>query len=187
MVWAAPVIGAVLPDFRAGVPALRWLAVGALMLSAATLPGYFVLATGSRPALLLMSAGTALFTALLVFGVAARDHRPASIAMAASAGYAAFALGLVALAAPGLEPTAGARLRFAVRSFVPPLWGAGLALAGCAWLERRAGSPAPAAGPALLLSIAVLAGYLPVLWWLGRGIGLGQLARGWLSGRPAAT
>jgi O-antigen/teichoic acid export membrane protein len=181
MVWAAPVIGWVLPDFREGVPALRWLALGALMLSAATLPGYFVLASGPRPALLAMAAGMALATAALVFGVAARDHRPASIALAAAAGYGGFALGLVVLAARGLFATVRQRLGFALASFVPALWAGALALAACAAAGAGSG------GASLLLSCVVVVAYLPVLWWFGRGVGLGRLARGWLAGRTPGS
>ena len=179
MVWAAPVIGWLLPAFREGVPALRWLALGALMLSAATLPGYFVLASGPRPALLAVGVGMALVTAALVFGVASRDHRPASIALAASAGYGGFALGLVVLAAHGLCASVPERLGFALSSFAPALWAGASGLAACAV------SGAGSGWTPLLLSGAVVVAYLPVLWWFGRGVGLGRLARTWLAG-PAA-
>lgn len=181
MVWAAPVIGWLLPAFREGVPALRWLALGALLLSAATVPGYFVLATGPRGALLAVGAGMALATAALVFGVAARDHRPAAIAMAAAAGYGGFAVGLVALAAPRLCAGAAQRLGFVVASFVPALWAGGLAIAACAALG--AGS----IGMAALLSCGVIVAYLPALWWFGRGVGLASLARAWLAPRPVVS
>ena len=176
MVWAAPVIGWVLPAFRDGVPALRWLALGALLLSAATLPGYLVLARGPRAGLLAMSAAMAVATAALVFGVAERDHRPESIAMAAAAGYAGFALGLASLAAPALHATPGRRLWFVIASFLPAVWAGGLALAGCA-LAGTVTAPR-----ALAISVALLVAYLPVLWWLGRGIGLARLVRGWFGG-----
>ncbi len=180
MVWAAPVLAWLLPAFREGVPALRLLALGALILSGATLPGYFVLAGGPRGRLLAMGAATALLTAALVFSVAARDPRPAAIALAECAGYAAFALGLVVLAAPGLCDTAPERLRLAATSFVPPVWAGGLAIASCA-----VGAPESVVDAALR-SVAVVVGYAPVLWWFGRGVGLGRLARAWLAGRVAS-
>jgi hypothetical protein len=123
----------------------------------------------------------ALVTAALVFSVASRDHRPASIALAAAAGYGGFALGLVVLAARGLYATVPQRLGFALASFVPVLWAGALALAACASVGAGSGA-AP-----LLLSCAVVVAYLPVLWWFGRGVGLGRLARGWLAGRKAGT
>ncbi len=179
MVWAGPVVGALLPAFRDGVPALRLLSIGALLLSAGTLPGYFMLAKGPRWALLALVAFMALATAALVFSVAARDHRPASIALAAATGYAGFAFGLVALAAPGLCVSTGERLGLAIASFLPAVWAGGLALAACA----LGGSES--AGTAALRSAAVVVAYLPVLWWFGRGVGLRALAREWLAGRVA--
>lgn len=179
MVWAAPVVGWLLPAFRQGVAPLRILALGALMLSGATLPGYFVLAGGPRGRLLAMAGGAAVLTGLLVFWVAAHDHRPTSIAMAAATGYAGFAIGLVALAAPGLCASAGERVWFVAASFVPALWAGALGLAACA-----VGAPESTAA-ALLRSLAIAAAYAPVLWWFGRGVGLRRLAREWRAGRVA--
>jgi O-antigen/teichoic acid export membrane protein len=179
MVWAGPITGRLLPAFRAGVPALRFLALGALLLATATLPGYFVMASGRAPRLFAVASVAALLTAALVFTVAAHDHRPASIALAAACGYGIFALGLVALAAPGLCANAAECLGFAVLSFVPALWGTGLTLAACSL------GGGETVGVALVRSLAILAVYLPVLWWFGRGAGLRRLAHEWLSGRVA--
>jgi O-antigen/teichoic acid export membrane protein len=181
MVWAGPAVTWLLPAFREGVPALRVLALGALILSGATLPSYFVLASGPRGRMLAMGAAMALLTAALVFSVAMRDPRPAAVALAECAGYAGFAAGIVALAAPRLCATAGERLGFAALSFVPALWAGGLALASCA-----VGGPDSAA-LAALRSLAVLTAYAPVLWWFGRGAGLGRLARAWLAGPVARS
>jgi O-antigen/teichoic acid export membrane protein len=178
MVWAGPVVGWLLPAFRDGVPALRVLAVGALLLAAATLPGYVLLARGPCRALVAMTAVVALATAVLVFAVAARDHRPVAIAVASAAGYAGFALGLLLLAAPGLSVGAGEAVAFVASSLLPAAWAGGAALAVCA-----AGGTDPVRD-ALLGSLAVAAVYLPVLWWLGRGVGLRRLVREWLAGRP---
>ena len=176
MVWAGPVVAWLLPAFRDGVPALRLLSLGALILSGATLPSYFVLAGGPRGRLLAMGATVALLTGALVFSVAARDPRPAAIALAECAGYAGFAVGIVALAAPRLCATGGERLRFAATSFVPPLWAGGLAIASCA-----VGGPDSTAAAALR-SVVVVAACAPVVWWLGRGVGIGRAARAWLTG-----
>jgi O-antigen/teichoic acid export membrane protein len=180
MVWAGPVVGALLPAFRDGVPALRMLAVGALLLSAGTLPGYFVLAHGPRGPLLASGVAVALMTAALVFAVAARDHRPESIATAAAAGYAGFALTLVLLAAPGLCAGAGDRLGLVATSFVPAAWAGAVTLAACAWIGGS-----ESVGVAALRTAAALLAYLPVLWGFGRGVGLRALAREWLARRVA--
>jgi O-antigen/teichoic acid export membrane protein len=177
MVWSEPVVGWLLPAFQDGVPALRLLSVGALLLSAGTLPGYFLLAHGPRRALVRMTAGVALATAVLVFSVAARDHRPVAIAVAAAAGYAGFALGLVLLAAPGLCSGAAERAALIASSFVPAVWAGGTALAACAF-----GGHDPVRD-ALLRSLAVALAYLPIVWTFGRGVGLRRLAREWRAGR----
>lgn len=177
MVWAGPVVAWLLPAYGEGVAPLRILALGALTLSGATLPGYFVLAAGPRGRLLTMAVGVTSLTAFLVFGVAAHDHRPASIAWASAAGYAAFALGQVALAAPGLCAGLAERVRFAAASFVPAWWAGALALAACSVGAQES------AAVAALRSAAVAVAYLPALWWFGRGVGLLRLAREWLAGR----
>lgn len=180
VVWAAPLVGWLLPAYLPGVPAVRFLALGSLMLSAGTLPGYYLLACGKAGRLLVLVVATALLNAALVFGVAARDHRPAAVALAASAGYAVFALGNVGLAARDLCATAGARAGFLALSFAPAVWVAVLALGACA-----VGSP-EAPGAAGLRTLVVLAGYLPALWWFGRGARLGEVVRALRAPPPPA-
>jgi O-antigen/teichoic acid export membrane protein len=181
--WAAPVIAAVprLQAYAAGVPALQILATGALLLGAGAIPGYLLLGFGRSRQVLVVALAGAVLTATLVFGTAARDPRPAPVALAAASGYLAFAAAIVALAARELRSGAADRLRFVVASLLPALWAGALVLALSAL-----GSPADARA-ALLRSVALALGYLPVLAWLGRGIGLGSLARDWLTGltRPA--
>jgi O-antigen/teichoic acid export membrane protein len=175
MIWAAPVVSRLLPAFREAVPALRVLALGALALSAATLPVYFLLTSGAARGLLMFMALALALTAALVFGVALRDRRPVAIAAAAASGYALFALGPVLLAARRLCPPPE-RWRFVVASFLPAAWAGTLA-----WGMARIGDPeSPAA--ALVRSLTLAAAYLPVLAWLGRGLGLRELVREWLRG-----
>jgi O-antigen/teichoic acid export membrane protein len=181
MVWAAPVVGWLLPAFREGVPALRVLALGALLLSGATLSGYFVLAHGPRGRLLAVTAGVTLATVLLVVAVASRDPRPTAVAMASAAGYAGYALALVALGLRGLCGSAADRARFVAVSWVPALWAWGSALAACAVAGPES------AGAAVPRSLAVAVAYVPVAWWFGRGTGLRRLAREWLVGRGSPT
>jgi hypothetical protein len=73
---------------------------------------------------------------------------------------------------------AGEAVAFVASSLLPAAWAGGAALAVCA-----AGGTDPVRD-ALLGSLAVAAVYLPVLWWLGRGVGLRRLVREWLAGRP---
>jgi O-antigen/teichoic acid export membrane protein len=177
MIWAAPVVATFLPAFREAVPALHLLAVGALMLAASTIPGYFLLGSGHAPRLLVFGVAAAAFSATLVFGVAARAPEPTPVAFASATGYAVFGLGLVVLSTRELFAPGAGRRRFLAASFVPALWASALALTAC-----RIG-PAESWLAALARSAAVAVGYLPILWWFGRGVGLKRLAREWLLAR----
>ena len=176
--WASPITARLLPDFRPGVPALVVLALGALMLGAATVPGYFLLASGHAAQLLPFGTAAAAASAVLVFGVAARAPRPLPVALAATAGYALFGIGIVVLAARELFERPGERRAFVIASYVPALWASALVLAALAF------GPTESWTGALARSAAVLLGYLPALWWFGRGVGLLRLAREWLIARP---
>jgi O-antigen/teichoic acid export membrane protein len=165
LIWAGPVVAAWLPDFQDGVPALRLLAFASLLFSVSTLPGYFLLAGGFNRRLLAVGAGAVGLNAVLVFAAAAHDPRPATVALAAVAGYAAFAIGLVAAASAALFARAAERARFIAVSFVPALWTAGVALAATA---RWDGVPAGA----LRSTIAVAMLALPLLALFARGLGL---------------
>lgn len=172
IVWADPVVARVLPAYRAGVPALRLLVIGGLLLSPGTLPAYALLAHGGAVRLVRLTAVAAAIELALAFGVAARAPRPTPVAVAACAGYAMFSLVLVSSAAGLLQPSA-TRAAFIGASFAPAVWAAALALLACAL-----------GGEGLLAaatrSVAVLAAYAPVGWWFGRGLGFRQLARAWL-------
>ncbi|NOT33283.1 MAG: oligosaccharide flippase family protein, partial [Candidatus Eisenbacteria bacterium] len=88
VLWIGPVIGWLLPAFAAGVPAMRAIVLGALALSAGTLPGYWLLARGQAPRLLVGSAGVLVLTAGLIFAVAASTADPMRVALASAGGYA---------------------------------------------------------------------------------------------------
>jgi hypothetical protein len=64
-------------------------------------------------------------------------------------------------------------------SFLPAIWGGALALGSCSV------GPPEALGASTLRTLVVVAGYLPVLWWLGRGAGLREVARALRAGPPA--
>ncbi|MEO5616697.1 MAG: hypothetical protein ABIS67_02920, partial [Candidatus Eisenbacteria bacterium] len=166
LLWAGPLVAAWLPDYRDGIPALRLLAFAALLFSVSTLPGYFLLAGGFNRRLLAVGAGAVALNAALVFGAAARDPRPASVALAAVGGYAVFAIGLVAAASAALFERGADRARFVAVSFVPAVWTGGVALAVSArWESVSAGSALRATAVLALLA-------LPVLALIAHGLGL---------------
>ena len=166
IVWAGPLVEWLLPAYRNAVPALRWLATGALALSAAIVPSYFLLGCGRQHSLLGLGAVAAAVNAALVFGVARARPEPASVAVAA----------IVARASMELAERAGARALFALASLLPAAWGAAAALAAVALLPRRGALAALEATAAF----AVL--YVPLMIALARGLGMRKLARETLAG-----
>jgi len=171
ILWAGPIVVAALPAYAAGLGALRLLAVASLLFSAATLPGYFLLAGGFHGRLLILGALATALDVALVFAVAARDPRPASVASAALVGYATFALALVAGAAPILFGGWLERLRFLARSFGPAAWTGAVTLAACA------GIPAETVTSSFLRTAIVAAAVVPVLLLLARSSGLVEAFR----------
>jgi hypothetical protein len=149
-----------------------------VLLAAGTVPAYVLLGNGHVGRLLAVGVVAAGVTGILVFGTAARDPRPTAVALAATLGYAVFAFGLVALAARELFDAGSTRTAFVLASAVPALWGGALALAASGIGDSES------IGATLLRSAAVTLGYLPVLWWFGRGLGLRRLARDGIVARP---
>jgi O-antigen/teichoic acid export membrane protein len=181
VVWAGPIVTLLLPAYRGGLAALRILSLGAIMLSAATMPGYYLLAAGRQRLLMAVGALAALVNATLVFSVAARDPRPEAVAAAASTGYFLFAVAAMVLAARAWFESAGARVWLVAATVIPAVWGGGAAFVLCAlgFGDSWAG--------ALWRTAVLLIAYTPVLAWLGRGAGLATLAREWLAARSSAA
>jgi hypothetical protein len=158
-----------LPAFTPGVPALRILAIGALLMAGATLPGYALLGLGKGLRTLPWAAAAVVVSGLLIFSVAASAPRATSVAMAAAAGQGCFAVLVLILGAR--ELTLGAEWRALVlATLVPAAWAVGLtalllAVGGNGWTA------------ALWRSLALSAGYAPLAWWLGRDLGLSQIVR----------
>jgi O-antigen/teichoic acid export membrane protein len=174
MVWVAPALAWWLPRYRDAAEAIRLLALGALLLSASTLPAYWLLGSGRARSLLLAGLACAVVTALFVFVVAARAPRPAPVALAACVGYGVFAAAIATLAARDLRSGSRGRLGFAVSSFLPAVWAAAVAFVACGV------GPAESVLAAGARTVAVALVYAPVLWWLGRGLGLRALASQWV-------
>jgi O-antigen/teichoic acid export membrane protein len=165
MVWVGPVLSRWLPQYRDAIGAVRLLAVGALLLSASTLPGYWLLGSGRGRVLLLGGLGAVAATALLVFGVASRLPLPGPVAAASGAGYGLFAVAIVVAAARDLAPGPGGGWRFAVISFVPCVWMMAVVLVACL---RGAESSFVVA---LLRTGVVALGWLPLHLWLRHSAG----------------
>jgi hypothetical protein len=87
------------------------------------------------------------------------------VAAASSAGYGLFAVAIVAAAARDLVPGPGGRRKFAALSFLPGVWAVSTVFVACRWGTEASVTTA------LLRTAAVVLAYLPVLGWLGRGLG----------------
>ena len=167
VLWAEPVVHGLLPAYAPGVTAMRVLALGSLALSASTVPGYFLLASGHERKALAAALVAAAVSLAVVFTVAARRREGGAIALASASGYAFFALLILALAARVLWPAARARVAFVAASVGPALWGGTLAFG----LRAAPGAPALAT---VLPSCLFLLAYAPMLW-LVRNTGLRAL------------
>src|SRR5262249_36868724 len=133
------------------------------LFGAATIPGYWQLASRRRAGLLAAAAIAAAVTAVLVFAAAARDPRPEPVARAAVGGYALFALLVVGLAARTWFDEPLGRLGLFVRSFVPAVWAATATLLACS------SGPGDTVRAALVRSGVVVVAYAPALWF-ARGL-----------------
>ncbi len=176
IVWAGPAVEALLEGYRPAILPLRLLAAGALALSAATVPAYFLLGSGRQLVLLALGGVAALVTAAGVFATAWRDPAPAHVALAASAGYALFAVLVLMRAAGELDPDAG-RVRFTLGSLLPGAWAVLVAFAIVRWLPGHGGMWGFVATDLFGL------GYLPVLIGMARGLGMRSLVRETLAAR----
>jgi O-antigen/teichoic acid export membrane protein len=179
LLWADPVVARLLPHYREGVTALKALCIGALMLSAATIPGYVLLAGPRRGALVRGGAIAAALSAMAVFAVAALTRRPLPVAIAEASGCALFAIVVILHVAEEWRGEERGRAGWVIASVVPALWAGALSLALDRVGERATWSAA------IAQSFLFELGYLPVLFVLGRGIGLVGLVREWRDARSA--
>ncbi len=181
LVWVGPVLAALLPKYLGSLPALRVLTVGALLFAVGTIPGYYLLASGRPVRLLAVGAGAALVNAALVFTVASHDASPRSVAVAETVGNTLFASAMLVLASRDWLARGGQRFGLVLTSLLPAVWASSWVL-----VISRIGPPASWTA-ALWRSVVVTLAILPVLAWLGRGVGLRALARTlWLAERRPA-
>jgi O-antigen/teichoic acid export membrane protein len=176
LLWAPPIVARLLPSFTPGLASMRVLAMAALVMSMATLPGYYLLGLGLARSLLPAAGVATAVAAIAIFTTAALDPRPISVAWAATAGYAAFALALLGLATPRLAPAAGQRAALLLGTLGPTLWAVVVLL----FLTRVQDLSVAAAASRTAL---FLAAYAPLALVLGRELGIAQTVRSWTAPR----
>jgi O-antigen/teichoic acid export membrane protein len=172
VLFTEPIVARFLPEYAQALPPLRVLVAGSLFLAAANLPVYTLLAERDVESLVEYGLGGTLGAAIIVFGIAARDPSPASVALAAALGYVLFS---VSVTAPVFGRWSGGSWRGRVflmaASFLPAFW-TGALLQMLSHLGD--GSRVEIF---LLRVLAFGVAYMPVLWLFGRGIGFRSLWR----------
>jgi len=166
--WVGPIVGQVLPAFTPGVPALRVLAVGAMLLAAATLPGYYLLGLGRGRQALGAAAAAGFVAAMLIFGVASGAPRVGAVAIAAAVGQGLWAAVVMWLGTGLMVEGAAARRALCLSGFIPALWSG-------AWLLGLTAVGPESGAAAAWRSLAFLAAYAPALVVFTRGTGLRAL------------
>src|SRR5207249_4402208 len=121
VLFAGPVVSRILPAYVGAMPAIRGLAIAAMLLTTATLPGYYLLASGRHGRLLAVGIPGTAVAAALVFLVASRAPDPGAVALAAAIGQGLFSLGVLVLGSFEWAPAAGARARLVLASLLPAL------------------------------------------------------------------
>lgn len=159
---AGPVVATWLPDYVDGLESLRVLAIGAMFVSAATLPGYALLAGPASRALVARAAVATAAAAVLAFAVAAWRPEPTPLAVAAAAGQGLFAAVVLSLAASRGMAGPGARFRWVALQLLPAL-NVGIVVLALS----RFGSDG-SWGHAALRVLALLALSIPLLWGAAR-------------------
>lgn len=171
--WAGPVVARVLPAFVGGVPAIRVLSMGALLLAAGTLPAYALLGLKRGHRLLPAAAATVLVAGILVFVTASSAPRATPVAVAAGLGQALFGVVILLVAARDLVADPAGRRTLIAASVTPALWAAALVAALGMTGGESVGAAAWRSG---LFGLA----YAPVMLFFSRGLGLWTLLRAWL-------
>ena len=169
--WMGPVVAWLLPAFMPGVPALRVLVVGAMVLATATLPAYYLLGLGRGREALAAAAVAGFLAAMLIFGVAAALPRAGAVAIAAAIGQALWAAVILWQGSAHLAEGGAARRTLCLASAAPALWAG-----ACLLVLSGFGSETPMT--AAWRSLAFVIAYAPVLATFAR-------AGGWREGLAA--
>jgi O-antigen/teichoic acid export membrane protein len=173
VLWAPVIVTRLLPSFTDGLASLRVLSVAALVMSMATLPSYYLLALGRGRSLVVAALGAVVVAAVAIFVVTASDPRPVVVAWAATAGYAAFSIVMLAMAWRRLASPGRERAGLVAGTLLPTLGAALLLL----FLSRI---PDPTVIGAAWRSVAFLGAYAPVAVAFGRRLGIGGALKEWL-------
>jgi O-antigen/teichoic acid export membrane protein len=118
-----------LPKYLPGVPALSILLFGSLGLALSSVPSFYIMAIQKQVKLLPLAVGAVVLDIGLIALFLKLGWKLEGVALGVSIGYVVYGVGLLVYAASHLSGSRIERGRFVLRSVLPTLWAAALALA----------------------------------------------------------
>jgi len=117
-----------LPKYLPGVPALSILLFGTLGLALSSVPSFYIMAIQKQMKLLPLALGAILLDVGGILLFLKLGWKLEGVALGVSTGYVVYGVGLLVYAASHLAGSRVERALFVVRSVLPTLWAAALAL-----------------------------------------------------------
>ena len=127
-------VALVLPSYLPGVPALSILLFGTLGLALSSVPSFYIMAIQKQVKLLPLALGAIVLDIALIAFFLELDWKLVGVAVGVSTGYVVYGVGLLVYAASHLAGTRVERALFVVRTVLPTLWAAAIALAFAVFL-----------------------------------------------------
>jgi hypothetical protein len=128
------VVTLVLPNYVLGIPALSILLFGTLGLALSSVPAFYIMAIQKQVKLLPLALGAILLDIGLIALFLKLGWKLEGVALGVSIGYVVYGVGLLIYAASHLSGSRVARALFVVRTVLPTLWSAAIALAFAVFL-----------------------------------------------------
>ena len=128
------VVTLVLPNYVLGIPALSILLFGTLGLALSSVPAFYIMAIQKQVKLLPLALGAILLDIGLIALFLKLGWKLEGVALGVSMGYVVYGVGLLVYAASHLAGSMAFRALFVVRSVLPTLWSAAIALAFAVFL-----------------------------------------------------
>jgi len=126
--WVREVVVLVLPKYEPGVTALCILLFGTLGLALASIPAFYIMAIQKQVRLVPLALGAIVLDVVLIGLFLKAGFKLEGVAAGISIGYVVYGVGLLIYAASHLAGTLRQRIAWVMRSVMPTLWAATLAL-----------------------------------------------------------
>ncbi len=126
--WVRELVLLLLPGYLPGVTALSILLFGSLGLALSSIPAFYIMAIQKQVKLLPLAFGAIVLDLLLIGLFLKLGWKLEGVAAGVSIGYVVYGVGLLAYAASHLAGTLRERTAWVLRSVLPTLWAATLAI-----------------------------------------------------------